>query len=190
VHMMLLMLGLQQAPARTCAAALSQEARARLPGKAVGGQPHGARARLTRASGARARAGGRSVVVFGGSFYWRSQTAVPVHVLDAGGLAWQCYVPPAAFCHSPDGLAAEPWMALPGNRMLHLTAVRGAALRARGARALGGGPRSVCDPAELAPALGAVFGGGLRGSAVRTGACPAAGRPTAGPACVVTFRLD
>jgi len=37
VHMMLLMLGLQQAPARTCAAALSQEARAQLPGKAVGG---------------------------------------------------------------------------------------------------------------------------------------------------------
>jgi hypothetical protein len=70
------------------------------------------------------------VVVFGGSFYWRSQTAVPVHVLDAGALAWQCYVPPA-FRHFPDGLAAESWMALPGNRMLHLTAVRGAARRAR-----------------------------------------------------------
>jgi len=202
VHMMLLMLGLQQAPARTCAAALSQEARARLPGKAVGGQPHGARARLTRASGARARAGGRSVVVFGGSFYWRSQTAVPVHVLDAGGLAWQCYVPPAAFCHSPDGLAAEPWMALPGNRMLHLTAVRGAALRARGARALGGGPRSVCDPAELAPALGAVFGGGLRGSARAHRRLPSCRQAYSGarlrsyfqarlnsPTCVVPSRL-
>jgi len=155
-----------------------------------GGRPHGARARLTRASGARRRAGGRSVVVFGGSFYWRSQAAVPVHVLDAGGLAWACYVPPA-FRHFRDGLAAEPWMGLPGNRMLHLTAVRGGAPCARGARgrwAAGRAARATLRSWRRRSAL--CLGAGCGGQPVRTGACPAAGRPTAGPACVVPFRRD
>ena len=84
----------------------------------------------------RALLGGRSMVVLGGSYHWRSQTSVPFHVLDVGALTWQSVTPPA-FRHFPDSRALEPWMASPGNRMLHLTAVRAQA-------------PSTCAPAEYA----------------------------------------
>lgn len=76
------------------------------------------------------------MVVFGGSYHWRSQTSVPVHVLDVGALTWQFVIPPA-FRHFPGSGVLEPWMASPGNRMLHLTAVRALA-------------PSTCAPAECA----------------------------------------